>query len=465
MDQNLKTRFDAMHAASRAAPEVTWATRKDRLLRIRGVLDASRGALAAAIAQDFGRRPAAETDLAEMFPLKAMLGDHLRHAEGWMRPRRVPVGKWFFPAKARIEPRPLGVIGILAPWNYPLLLTLGPLLGAIAAGNRVLVKASEFAPAFAEALQSGIAQHFAPDEIAIITGGPDVAEQFSALPFDHLVFTGSTATGRKVMAAAAQNLTPVTLELGGKSPALIAPDARLDLAAARIMTGKMLNAGQTCIAPDYVLVERRSMEGFVQAARKWVTAHYPRIDASKDYTSIINAQHYDRLSGMLAEAVAAGAQAIPLSDGSARQADRYLPPVAIIGAGDETALMQDEVFGPLLPIITYDDLSQAVAFIKNRPRPLAFYPFGEDRKTLDMLCADITAGGICVNDTLLQAAVPQLPFGGVGASGMGAWHGRIGFDRMSHLQPVFRQSRLALNGLMAPPYGRRFKQLMRLMTR
>lgn len=465
MTQPMQDSFQRMFDASRAAPVVPWAVRADRLDRLGAVLADGRAMFARAIAEDFGRRPQAETDLAEVFPLKSLLREAQAHGRGWMRPRRVGVGRWLWPARARIEPHPLGVIGILAPWNYPLMLTIGPLIAALAAGNRAMIKPSEQAPGFAEALTSALAARFDPAEVTCITGGADVAADFCALDFDHLIFTGGTEIGRKAMTAAAANLTPVTLELGGKSPALIAPDARLDHAAARIMAGKMLNAGQTCIAPDYVLVPRDRLDAFLDAARAWVAAHYPHIDDSRDYAAIINARHYDRLTGWLAAAEGAGAALYPLSDGQPRAGDRHLPPVAVTGAPDDSALMQNEIFGPILPVIPYDCLRDAVAHITARPRPLAFYPFTDDAETRAILLASVTAGGVCVNDTLMQAATPGLPFGGVGASGTGAWHGRAGFERLSHMQPVFDQARLSGAGWLAPPYGWVFRRLIGLMTR
>ncbi|HRO14998.1 MAG TPA: aldehyde dehydrogenase family protein [Paracoccus sp. (in: a-proteobacteria)] len=326
-----------------------------------------------------------------------------------------------------------------------------------------MVKPSELAPAFAETFAALMGRHFDPQVVAVVTGDADVARAFTALPFDHLLFTGSTAVGRKVMAAAAPNLTPVTLELGGKSPALVAPDARLDHAAARIMTGKLLNAGQTCTAPDYALVPRDRVADFIAACRAWVGRHYPRLADNPDYSAIINAAQFDRLSGWIAAAQAQGATLHALSDAAPDPARRILPPVILTDAAGPVT--DQEIFGPVLPVIGYDTLDDALAQIARHPRPLAFYPFTDDAATRDRLLDSVVAGGVTVNDTLLHVAQPDLPFGGVGASGMGVYHGQAGFERMSHLAPVLIQSRWSGVGLLAPPYGARFRRMMRFMLR
>ena len=464
---DLRARFDRIRAAARAAPIVPWPERRDRLERLRAVVRDGRRVLGRAIAEDFGHRPQAETDLAEVFPVLDGIADALARTPRRMRRRPVAAGRWLFPARAWIDPQPLGVVGIVAPWNYPLMLSAGPLTAALAAGNRAMLKLSEHAPAFAEAFAAALAARFAEDEVAVVTGGPEIAGTFVALPFDHLLFTGSTATGRRVMAAAAANLTPVTLELGGKSPALIAPDvtgARLEAAAGRIMAGKLLNAGQTCIAPDHVLVPRDRVEPFLEAARAAVARLYPGLEASPDYSRIVNAHHFDRLTGWLAEAEAAGARRVALSPAAPDPEARLLPPVAVLDAPADGALMTEEIFGPILPVLPYDGLRDAVRAIAAGPRPLAFYPFTDDAETRELLLSHVVAGGVTVNDTLLHAAA-GLPFGGVGASGMGAYHGAAGFERLSHLAPRLAQARRNAAGWVTPPYGRRFRWLMRLMTR
>ncbi|WP_246026557.1 coniferyl aldehyde dehydrogenase [Paracoccus luteus] len=455
--------FDAQHRASRAQPAVDWPARDARLAALDRALRDGRAALTRAIAADFGQRPAAETELAELFPVLAGIAHARRHGRRWMAPRRAGVGLWFRPARAMIRPQPLGVAGIVAPWNYPLMLSAGPLTSALVAGNRAMIKLSEHAPQFAESLAALIGRHFDPAEVAAVTGGPDIAARFTALPWDHLLFTGSTAVGAKVMAAAAPNLTPVTLELGGKSPALVAPDARLDHAAARIMAGKLLNAGQTCIAPDYALVPTSGVQPFIAACRAWVGRHYPQLGGNPDYSTIISAAQFDRLAAWIEAARAQGATLHPLSDAAPDPARRLLPPLIVTGAAGPLA--EQEIFGPVLPVIPYASLDEALAVIARHPRPLAFYPFTDDRATRDRLLDAVVAGGVTVNDTLLHVAQHDLPFGGVGASGTGAYHGRAGFDRMSHLTAVVVQARWNGTGLVAPPYGRRFRSLMRAMLR
>ncbi|UFS65343.1 coniferyl aldehyde dehydrogenase [Paracoccus denitrificans] len=459
----MRKRFDSMQAAARAQPFADWPARAARLRALKRMLVENRRRFAQAIARDFGQRPQAETDLAEIFPALAGIRHALRHGRGWMRRRPARTGLWFRPARAWVQPRPLGVVGIVVPWNYPVFLSIGPLTDALAAGNRVMVKLSEHAPGFAEAFAETVAEHFDPDVLAVVMGGPEVAAGFTALPFDHLLFTGSTKVGRQVMQAAGANLTPVTLELGGKSPALVAPDAPLAHAVDRIMTGKLLNAGQTCIAPDYVLLPRARVEEFTALARDWVGRHYPRLAANPDYSRIINDAQFQRLSDWIAEAQESGAALHPLSDAAPDAGRLLMPPLIVTGA--KGALAEQEIFGPVLPLIPYDKLREAVDHILARPRPLAFYPFTGNAETLALLLGTVAAGGVTVNDTLLHVAQPGLPFGGVGASGMGAWHGKAGFDRMSHLMPVFRQARLNGAGLLAPPYGARFRMLMRWMLR
>lgn len=459
----MKERFDAQKTASRGQSAPDWATRRAWLDRLRQMVMDHRDSFARAIAHDFGQRPAAETDLAEVFPSIEGIDHALCHGKAWMARRKVAAGRWFWPARAFVQPLPLGVVGVMVPWNYPLYLAIGPITAAFVAGNRVMVKMSEHAPEFAATFARAVAETFDPAVLSVVTGGPEVSKSFAALPFDHLLFTGSTEVGRHVMRAAADHLTPVTLELGGKSPVLVAPDFDVAAAAKRVMAGKMLNAGQTCIAPDYVLLPKGQETRFITAARKWVGRHYPRLADNPDYTRIITPAQYARLKDMLTAAEQGGAVLYPLSGAEAADHARLLPPVAVTGAPLDGALMQTEIFGPILPLIPYDTLDEAVAFILSRPRPLAFYPFTRDRATKEDLLSRIVAGGVSVNETLSHVAQDELPFGGVGASGMGAYHGKAGFDRLSHHLPVFEQARWNAQGWIAPPYGRRFRLLMRMM--
>ncbi|MCU0769343.1 MAG: coniferyl aldehyde dehydrogenase [Burkholderiaceae bacterium] len=458
--------FERQRASYDAAPFPPWEIRRDRLQRLSSLIVEQERAIEDAIDADFGGRPRLETQIAEVFPSLAELRGALRQGRRWMKPRSAGVSKWFLPARAHVMPRPLGVVGIIVPWNYPLYLAVGPLAGALAAGNRAMVKMSEATPRFSQLFADLVARRFDPTELAIITGGPDVAAQFSALPFDHLLFTGSTGVGRQVMGAAAQNLTPVTLELGGKSPAVVAPGYPIARAAERILAGKLLNAGQTCIAPDYLLVPRTQVPALVEAAAAQARRMYPRGLADPDYCSIINQRHYGRLLGYLEQADTAGAAVHTLFDGPARIDEAHrLAPALVINPARELDIMREEIFGPLLPVIGYDTVDEALAFVNAQPRPLALYWFDNDHARVRQALQQTHAGGVCVNETLMHVAQEDLPFGGVGPSGMGHYHGQWGFDTFSKLTPVFRQS--ALNGmsLFMPPYRPHVERLLRLMKR
>lgn len=458
--------YERQRAACAAAPAADWPTRADRLRRLQALLEGAEAELIAAIDADFGGRPAIETELAEVWPSLEAVKGALRQGKRWMQPRRAGVSKWFLPARAEVLPLPLGVVGIIVPWNYPLYLTVGPLAAALVAGNRVLVKLSELTPHYTALMQRLVAQAFSVEELCVISGGPEIAAQFSALPLDHLLFTGSTAIGRKVMAAAAQNLTPVTLELGGKSPAVVTPGYPLAHAVQRILAAKLLNAGQTCIAPDYVLLPRTEMEAFVALARTEARRAYPAGLADADYCSIINTRHYERLLAELGDAVAHGARVEPLFSGPARDDGRHrLGPALLVDPPDEASVLRDEIFGPLLPLVPYDHLEQAMAFVNARPHPLALYWFDRDAKRTELALHSMPAGGVTVNDTLLHIAQEDLPFGGVGASGMGHYHGPWGFDTFSKLMPVFHQARTNGMALFLPPYSAAMRSMLSLMKR
>lgn len=463
---DLPVLFEAQRTAFAREPYPAWPVRRDRLRRLRALLLAHEREFAAAIDADFGGRPAAETELLEIFPALEEVKTALRHGAAWMRPRRAPVSKWYWPARGSIVPQPLGVIGVIAPWNYPIFLSVAPAAGALAAGNRLMVKLSEYTPNFGTCFGQRVAQAFAADEFAVVNGDANVAAGFSALPFDHLLFTGSTAVGRKVMAAAAANLTPVTLELGGKSPAVIAPEYPLEHAVARILLGKLLNAGQTCIAPDYVLLRRAEVERFVDLARARARRMYPRGLGDRDYASVVNGRQFGRLSAYLDEACAAGARIEALFDGEARDDARHrLAPVLVVDPPLDLALMREEIFGPILPLIPYDSVDEALRFVAERPRPLALYWFDRDRARSDAMLRATHAGGVTINDVLLHVAQDSMPFGGIGPSGMGQYHGRWGFETFSKLKPVFRQSRLNLLGLFGPPYRPLARRLTQWMKR
>jgi coniferyl-aldehyde dehydrogenase len=440
-------------------------TRRERLERLLQMLTCHEREWIAAVDRDFGHRCAHETRLAEIGVVAGEARHALRNLARWMKPRRVPMPLHLLPAAARILAQPLGVIGVIGPWNYPVQLVLAPAVAALAAGNRVMVKPSERTPATAALLAELVAAYFREDELTVVEGNPAVASMFSALPFDHLCFTGSADVGRRVAAAAAENLTPVTLELGGKSPALLDSDADFALVAPRLALGKLFNAGQTCIAPDYALVPKPRLEEFVRAMEAAVRRLYPAAMRNADYSSIIDTRHYVRLIGLLEDARSRGARVIALANAPSADAElpRRLPPALVLDVSNDMAIMREEIFGPLLPVETYSTLDDAIARINARPHPLALYWFGNRAAHRERVLRETLAGGVTVNDTLWHFAHPGLPFGGVRGSGSGAYHGEHGFARFSHLKPVFVQSRLTATRLLAPPYGRSFERSLALL--
>lgn len=428
------------------------AQRSEDLRGLRAALHARLPQMVDAIAADFGGRVRQESLLADGMTVLGEV-DHLRkHLRGWMKPRRVGVGWRFWPARAQTRAVPVGVVGVISPWNYPINLALIPLATAIAAGNHVFLKPSEHTPHSSAFLAELLAEVFPADRVALALGGADVAAAFAALPLDHLVFTGSTAVGRKVMAAAAANLTPVTLELGGKSPALVLPDYPLEKAAARLATGKWFNAGQTCIAPDYVLVDAPRRDALVAAFERELAQRYADDAGGHDYTRIINDVQFQRLQGYLDDARARGARIV--QPGHSDPATRRFAPALVVEPADDAHVMQEEIFGPILPIRSYQHVDDAIAYVNARDRPLALYPFGNDRATVERVLHSTIAGGVTVNDTLVHFAISGLPFGGVGPSGMGAYHGRAGFDGFSKQLPVLWQSPLAASDWVKPPYAK-----------
>ncbi len=440
------------------------AQRRRDLQRLRDALKRRLDVMADAVAADFGHRSKDESRIADGMTVLNDIDHLLRHLRGWMKPRRVGVGWRFLPARAQVRPSPLGVVGVIAPWNYPVNLALIPLATAIAAGNHVYLKPSEHTPRTSEFLRSLLAEVFPAERVAVALGGAEVGAAFAALPFDHLVFTGSTAVGRKVMAAAAPNLTPLTLELGGKSPAIVADDYPVAKAAARIATGKWFNGGQTCIAPDYVLVPAGQRDAFINALRAEVQARYGAdLSNLSDYTRVVNTGQYARLQGYLDDAAARGIETLTLA-GRADPVARVMPPTVLLEPGDDATVMQEEIFGPLLPVKSYRTLDEAIAYVNAHDRPLALYPFSHDRATVERILARTLAGGVSVNDTLFHFAVGNLPFGGVGPSGMGAYHARAGFDAMSKQLPVFWQARMTGGDLLKPPYAKA-KWLLDLIIR
>ena len=458
----LRPTLDRLRAAWQAGkPDA--GQRRDDLRRLRDALKRRLDGMAAAISADFGHRAKAESLIADGMTVLNEI-DHLRrHLRGWMKPGRAGVGWRFLPARAEIRVEPVGVVGVIAPWNYPVNLALVPLATAIAAGNHVYLKPSEHTPRTSAFLRELLAEVFPGDRVAVAEGGAEVGAAFAALPFDHLVFTGSTAVGRKVMAAAAPNLTPLTLELGGKSPAIVCGDYPVEQAAARLATGKWFNGGQTCIAPDYVLVPADRRDALVDALRAEVQARYgANFENANDYTRVINDGQYARLQGYVDDARARGLEVIQL--GAADPAQRLFPPTLILEPGDDAKVMQDEIFGPILPVKSYRTLDEAIAYVNAHDRPLALYPFSHDRADIEKILRATLAGGVSVNDALFHFAVSALPFGGIGPSGMGAYHGRAGFDAMSKQLPILWQAKRSGGDLLKPPYSKA-KWLIDLIVR
>jgi coniferyl-aldehyde dehydrogenase len=444
--------------AAAGAPDA--AARRANLTKLERLVLDNQAEFTQAIAADFGNRSATETQLGEFIPTLNAIRYARKHVAGWMRPERRHVPITFQPASAWVQYQPLGVVGIIAPWNYPLYLSLGPLVDVLAAGNRALIKPSEFTPRFSALLARLIARSFAADEVAVITGGPDVAAAFSALPFDHLLFTGSTAIGRRVAQAAAANLTPVTLELGGKSPTILCPDYKLAQAARTIAFGKFFNAGQTCIAPDYVLAPAATVRDLALAIMNEARAFYPRIADNLDYTSIISDRHYARLVAALDAARAGGAEIMTHADADA-ETFRKLGPTVVLSPPADGVLMREEIFGPILPIIPYETIDDAIAFVNAGDRPLALYCLTHDQGLRDRVLSRTISGGVTLNGVMMHVTQDALPFGGVGPSGLGAYHGHEGFRRFSHARSVFKVGFMNGFEMARPPYGRFARLLAR----
>ncbi len=453
--------FHKIREASRRDRLPDLATRRSRLASLRRMVVENRDEIAHAINTDFGGRPRRETELLEIVPLLTALRNTSHYLNRWMRDERRHVAWSFRPGAAWLRHEPLGVIGIISPWNYPLFLALGPLVDALAAGNRAMIKPSELTPAFSDLLKRLISKHFDVDVVTVQTGGVEVAQAFSALPFDHLVFTGSTDVGRKVMQAAAANLTPVTLELGGKSPAVLAADYPLDKAARSIVLGKFTNAGQTCVAPDYVLVPEGQADALARAIIDRLEIAFPAARSAAGYANVITARHRARLLEAVEEARDAGATILhPSGD----YGDK-ITPALVIGAPEESLLLSEEIFGPILPIVTYASLDEAIAFINRRARPLALYIFTNDQQTREKILNGAISGGVTLNGTLMHVAQDNLPFGGVGNSGTGAYHGRDGFRRFSHARSVYKPGLFNMVEVMGPPFGKLSDIIIRIIGR
>lgn len=418
--------------------------------------------IVATINADFGRRAAMETIQAEIFTVVEESRHARKKLKKWMRPKRVSVGLNWAPASAKLHTKPLGIVGIIGAWNYPLQLTLSPMVGAIAAGNRIMLKPSDTTSGIADYMKAEFARIYAEDYVAVCAGGMDMAVAFSSMPFDHLCFTGSTRVGKLVMQAAAKNLVPVTLELGGKSPAVFGTDFNVDKHAKRLMRGKLYNAGQTCIAPDYVMVPKDKRDDLVAMIQQQSSELYPEFVHNDEYTAIQSQGHYDRLKSLLEDAEAKGARVIPASESGDQPDDdaRILPPMLVIDPTEDMLVMQDEIFGPILPVITYQNVNEAIGYINGRDHPLALYFFGSNKTERDLVIESTTFGGGCVNETLYHQPQLELPFGGVGSSGIGAYHGKFGYDRFSKASGVFYQARWTPLDFLTAPYNKWVKKLV-----
>lgn len=440
------------------------AVRHDRLLRAVKLLNENHVQLSAAISADFGHRSGYQSLLADIASTISALKFAAEHVEQWMQPEIVAA-----PADGMqtwIEQQPLGVVGIISPWNFPLNLAFGPLAGVFAAGNTAMLKPSELTPTTSLLLAELVTQYFEPHELVVVLGDAEVGQAFSALPFDHLVFTGSTAIGKQVMRAAAENLVPVTLELGGKSPVVIAADANIQVAAERTMTVKTFNAGQICVSPDYILLPQAAASDFVTATRRFMAENFPAIQQNDDYTSIISQRHFERLVALIYDAKEKGAEIISLAPAGEPDFDaitRKIAPHIILNVTEDMLVMQEEIFGPLLPIKIYQQIDEAVTYINAHPRPLAAYYFGNDSKQQHSFSMSTTSGALVINDIMTHASIDTLPFGGVGASGIGAYHGIHGFRRFSHAKPVVVQSEDGASNLrLRAPYQQKHAMLKSL---
>ncbi len=442
------------------------AERADRLDRAIGALVKHRRAINDAVAADFGHRSKDTTDVADIAVSISALKHAKKNLSRWMRSERrgveFPMG--LLGGSARVDYQPKGVVGLIAPWNFPVGLVFSPLAGVLAAGNRVMIKPSEFTERTSALLQDIFAETFDPEEATVVTGGPETGAAFTKLPFDHIIFTGAGSIAKHTMRAAAENLVPLTLELGGKSPVILGASADFAKAAARILAGKTLNAGQICLAPDYVMSPEDKIDDFVGASRAAVAAMYPDgLKDNDDYTSIINQRHYDRLQGYLDDARSKGAELVelnPKSEDFSQQPHRKMAPTIVLNPSADMDVMKDEIFGPILPVKPYRSIDDAVDYVNQNDRPLGLYYFGSDRAEEEKVISSTTSGGVTVNDVIFHNAQEDLPFGGIGPSGMGAYHGRDGFLEFSHKKAVYRQTGSEIIKILRPPYSDTFRKQM-----
>ena len=463
---HLSELFQRQRSSYLAAPNPDHCMRRERLNQLKAAILRFKTPLVEALSQDYGHRSVDDSLISDIMPVINNINYSLKNLKRWLKPSARHAGILLAPAKVTVHYQPLGVIGIIVPWNFPVMLSIGPLVTAIAAGNHAMLKLSEFTPATNQVIKQLLAEVFDESHVAVIEGEADVAAEFSALPFDHLLFTGSTTVGRHVMRAAANNLTPVTLELGGKSPVIIAPDIPLEIAVERMIYGKCLNAGQICVAPDYVLCPKAKVDDFIAAYRAKFKTMYGAITHNKDYGSIINTRQFDRILTVLNDAKAKRARVISATDEAIDSQNRKLATQLITNTNEGMLLMQEEIFGPLLPIIGYDTLDEAIQYINHRARPLALYIMSFDEPSQQKILLQTHSGGVCINETVFHVAADDAPFGGIGPSGMGHYHGKEGFLTFSHAKTVLSRGRFNTGKFVHPPYGTFIQRmLMKLFLR
>ena len=463
--QNLNALVARQRSQFRAEGEVTYATRIDRLKRLKALIVENKTEFAKTTKREFGGARSYEFSLFSEFASKVEAIDYsMKHLKAWMRPEKRKTNKPmnFLGGKSQVRHYPKGVVGIISPWNLPFGLTVAPLTSALAAGNRAILKPSEFVPETAALFAEIVPKYFPEDEVAVVTGGAEISQKFAELPFDHLLFTGSTNIGAKVMQSASKNLVPVTLELGGKSPVVIGRSAKLDLAGTRLTFGKLLNGGQLCLSPDYVIVPNELEEQLIARVVQEVQAMYPNITENEDYAGIINERHFARLQSYLDDAVAKGAKLTIVGADKTRASagNRRMPLHILQNVNDDMLIMHEEIFGPILPVMTYSDVAEVPDMIEPRRNPLALYYFGKDKREQEYLLNHVQSGGVCINDITLHYVQEDLPFGGFGASGMGAYHGPEGFRSLSHARAIYSQTMIDVLPIVGarPPFGDKFRK-------
>ena len=463
--QNLEALVELQRSKFRAEGEVTYATRIDRLKRLKALIVENKIEFAKTTKREFGGARSYEFSLFSEFAGKVEGIDYsMKHLKDWMKPEKRKTNKPmnFLGGKSQVRHFPKGVVGIISPWNLPFGLTVAPLTSALAAGNRALLKPSEFVPETAALFADVVPKYFANDEVAVVTGGAEISQRFAELPFDHLLFTGSTNIGAKVMQSASKNLVPVTLELGGKSPVIIGRSAKLDLAGTRLTFGKLLNGGQLCLSPDYVVVPNELEEQLIARVVQEAQSMYPNITENEDYAGVINERHFARLQNYIDDAVAKGAKLTIVGADKTRASEdnRRMPLHILQNVNEDMLVMHEEIFGPILPVMTYSDVGEVPDMIEPRRNPLAMYYFGKDKSEQEYLLSNVQSGGVCINDITLHYVQEDLPFGGVGASGMGAYHGPEGFRTLSHARAIYSQTMIDVLPIIGarPPFGNKFRK-------